>query len=122
MMPWFKGPIYIVTPSQPPSWLNTSNPRVNVIHQDSILPPGVSPVFSSFPVEFYLHTIPNISDIFIYLNDDYMFGVRSLPMIYLHLKVILNCSSNLVLISLMVQNFMIKNKYLLVLLCIPMGR
>lgn len=74
MMPWFKGPIYIVTPSQPPSWLNTSNPRIHVLHQDSILPPEVSPVFSSFPVEFYLHTIPNLSDIFIYLNDDYMFG------------------------------------------------
>ena len=34
-MPWHKGTIFLVTPGQTPTWLNTSHPRVKVIDQVS---------------------------------------------------------------------------------------
>jgi len=79
MVPMFKGPIYLVTPGHIPNWLNLSNPRIHVINQDSLLPPEATPSFSSFPIEFNLWRIPNMTDIFMYLNDDYMFGRQIKP-------------------------------------------
>lgn len=32
-MPWHRGKIFLVTPGQTPSWLNTSHPRIQVVDQ-----------------------------------------------------------------------------------------
>jgi len=68
-MPWSKGKIYIVSPS-PPEWLSLNHPRIHWIQQDDIIPKDIQPTFSSNSVEPYLHLIPNLSELFIYLNDD----------------------------------------------------
>uniref|UniRef100_A0A8C9WYL5 N-acetylglucosamine-1-phosphotransferase subunits alpha/beta n=1 Tax=Sander lucioperca TaxID=283035 RepID=A0A8C9WYL5_SANLU len=59
--PWVRH-IFIVTNGQIPSWLNLDNPRVTVVtHQDIFLNDSHLPTF-------------RLSQKFIYLNDDVMFG------------------------------------------------
>ncbi|KAL4110657.1 hypothetical protein PRIC1_002348 [Phytophthora ramorum] len=73
--PWLEGPIYIVTPGQIPDWLDLSNPRVRVVDQDDLLPKGKAtlPTFDTNVIEQYLHKIPGLTDVFIHMNDDYLF-------------------------------------------------
>jgi len=78
-LPWHKGKIYIVTPNQVPVWLDTDNPRIEIIDQNDILPSEAVPTFNSFLVEMYLDKIPGISERFVYLNDDYFFRSYTHP-------------------------------------------
>uniref|UniRef100_A0A3B5BC72 N-acetylglucosamine-1-phosphotransferase subunits alpha/beta n=1 Tax=Stegastes partitus TaxID=144197 RepID=A0A3B5BC72_9TELE len=72
--PWVRH-IFIVTNGQIPSWLNLDNPRVSVVtHQDIFLNHSHLPTFSSPAIETHIHRIPGLSQKFIYLNDDVMFG------------------------------------------------
>uniref|UniRef100_A0AAQ5YF05 N-acetylglucosamine-1-phosphotransferase subunits alpha/beta n=1 Tax=Amphiprion ocellaris TaxID=80972 RepID=A0AAQ5YF05_AMPOC len=72
--PWVRH-IFIVTNGQIPSWLNLDNPRVSVVtHQDIFLNNSHLPTFSSPAIETHIHRIPGLSQKFIYLNDDVMFG------------------------------------------------
>ncbi|KAK5848932.1 hypothetical protein PBY51_008615 [Eleginops maclovinus] len=72
--PWVRH-IFIVTNGQIPSWLNLDNPRVTVVtHQDIFLNHSHLPTFSSPAIETHIHRIPGLSQKFIYLNDDVMFG------------------------------------------------
>jgi len=73
-MPWHKGTIFLVSPGQTPTWLNTSHPRVKVVDQDTLIPRWATPTFSSNVVEQHLHRIEGLSDAFIYWNDDYFLG------------------------------------------------
>jgi hypothetical protein len=76
MMPWHKGKVYFVTPGHYPDWLNRSHPRVMLIHQEDIVPNRGNnlPTFSSNAIEPHLYLIPNLSDLFVYMNDDYILG------------------------------------------------
>ena len=70
--PWIRT-IYLVTANQKPSWLNTDNVKL-VGHKD-IFPEDVSlPVFSTRPIEFCVHRIPDLAEHFVYANDDFMLG------------------------------------------------
>lgn len=72
--PWVRH-IFIVTNGQIPSWLNLDNPRVSVVtHRDVFLNHSHLPTFSSPAIETHIHRIPGLSQKFIYLNDDVMFG------------------------------------------------
>uniref|UniRef100_A0A671VTB3 N-acetylglucosamine-1-phosphotransferase subunits alpha/beta n=1 Tax=Sparus aurata TaxID=8175 RepID=A0A671VTB3_SPAAU len=72
--PWVRH-IFIVTNGQIPSWLNLDNPRVTVVtHQDIFQNHSHLPTFSSPAIETHIHRIPGLSQKFIYLNDDVMFG------------------------------------------------
>ncbi|XP_022082815.1 N-acetylglucosamine-1-phosphotransferase subunits alpha/beta-like isoform X2 [Acanthaster planci] len=77
--PWIRH-VYIVTNGQIPSWLNLDNPRITLITHEDIFPnKSHLPTFSSPAIESHLHLIPGLSDKFIYLNDDTMFGVPVWP-------------------------------------------
>ncbi|KAG1953343.1 N-acetylglucosamine-1-phosphotransferase subunits alpha/beta [Pimephales promelas] len=72
--PWVRH-IFIVTNGQIPSWLNLDNPRISVVtHQDIFHNQSHLPTFSSPAIETHIHRIPGLSQKFIYLNDDVMFG------------------------------------------------
>ncbi|KAM3858748.1 N-acetylglucosamine-1-phosphotransferase subunits alpha/beta [Diretmus argenteus] len=72
--PWVRH-IFIVTNGQIPSWLNLDNSRVTVVtHQDIFQNHSHLPSFSSPAIETHIHRIPGLSQKFIYLNDDVMFG------------------------------------------------
>ncbi|KAL1775466.1 N-acetylglucosamine-1-phosphotransferase subunits alpha/beta [Sigmodon hispidus] len=72
--PWVRN-IFIVTNGQIPSWLNLDNPRVTIVtHQDIFRNLSHLPTFSSPAIESHIHRIAGLSQKFIYLNDDVMFG------------------------------------------------
>lgn len=71
---WIRN-IYIVTDDQVPSWLDTSNPRIRVVsHREIFTDPSVLPVFNSHAIESQLHHIEGLSNQFLYMNDDVLFG------------------------------------------------
>ena len=71
--------IYIITDGQTPKWLNLQNPRVSVISHSEIIPSEYLPTFNSTAIEFWLHKIPNLSEYFLYANDDMFFGKPLTP-------------------------------------------
>lgn len=77
--PWVRK-IFIVTNGQIPAWLNVQHPRIHLIPHETIFA-NLShlPTFSSPAIEANLHRIPGLSDHFMYLNDDVMFGRAITP-------------------------------------------
>lgn len=72
--PWVRN-VYIVTNGQIPSWLNLDNPRIKIVpHKDIFKNHSHLPTFSSPAIESHIHRIPGLSQKFIYMNDDVMFG------------------------------------------------
>ncbi|XP_075712804.1 N-acetylglucosamine-1-phosphotransferase subunits alpha/beta isoform X2 [Rhinoderma darwinii] len=77
--PWVRH-VFIVTNGQIPSWLNLDNPRVTIVtHQEIFLNTSHLPTFSSPAIESHIHRIPGLSQKFIYMNDDVMFGTHVWP-------------------------------------------
>ena len=77
--PWVRN-IFIVTNGQVPHWLNLDHPRIKIITHDEIFGNSTHlPTFASPAIEANLHRIPGLSDRFIYLNDDVMFGNDVFP-------------------------------------------
>lgn len=75
--PWVNH-IYIVTDRQVPQWLDLDNPRITIVdHTEIFRKEGKLPTFNSNAIELQVHRIPNLSEHFIYFNDD-MFVGRSL--------------------------------------------
>lgn len=77
--PWVNH-IYIITGfGQVPKWLNTGNPRITIVPQESILPDDASPVFNSCAIEASLANIPGLAEHFILANDDMFFNNKTKP-------------------------------------------
>jgi hypothetical protein len=71
---WIRN-IYIVTDNQIPSWFNKENPKIKIIdHKDIFENINYLPTFNSVAIEMNLYRIPGLSEYFIYLNDDCLFG------------------------------------------------
>ena len=68
-LPWIRH-IFIVTDNQIPSWLNTNHPKIKIVDHTDFIPQEYLPLFNSVAIETYLHKIPNISEYFLYANDD----------------------------------------------------
>ena len=84
--PWIRN-IYIVTNGQVPSWLDTSNPRIRVVtHREIFHDQSALPTFSSPAIEFNIHHIPELSEYFIYFNDDVFLGSPVYPYDFLTLQ------------------------------------
>ena len=68
-IPWINM-IYIITNKQiPPIDLN---PKIKIIDHTEIIPRKYLPTFNSDVIESFIHNIPELSDIFLYNNDDMM--------------------------------------------------
>jgi hypothetical protein len=73
--PWIRTVHVVTCRPQVPAWLDTSRPDVRVVHHDEICDePDVLPTFSCHVIESFLHRVPGVSEHFLYLNDDYLFG------------------------------------------------
>lgn len=70
--PWVNH-IYIITDNQAPFWLKRSD-KVTIVDHKDIIPEEFLPTFNSSVIESFLHKIPNLSENFIYFNDDVMLG------------------------------------------------
>lgn len=71
-IPWIRK-IFIVTDNQVPDWLDTKNSQIEIIDHKDILPSEALPCFNASVIEYFLHKIPDLSEHFIYANDDLFF-------------------------------------------------
>lgn len=72
--PWIRT-IHLVTNGQRPSWLNLDHPKIRLVTHNQIYRwPEHLPTFSSTSIESHLHRIPNLSEHFLYANDDMFLG------------------------------------------------
>lgn len=72
--PWVNR-VFFVTCGQVPDWLNLSAPKLIFVKHSDYIPQKYLPTFSSHPIELNLHRIRELSEHFIYFNDD-MFLLR----------------------------------------------
>lgn len=68
-MPWIRK-IHVFTNCQVPNWLKNDHPGICWVDHSAVIPKEYLPTFSSHVIESYLHHIPDLSQQFIYLNDD----------------------------------------------------
>ena len=71
--PWVNRVFLLTCRPQVPSWLKTSHPRLTVVHHDEVMGPDLLPTFNSLAIISHLHHIPDLSQRFIYLEDDMLF-------------------------------------------------
>lgn len=68
-IPWINM-IYIVTNDQIPPI--EPNPKIKIIDHKEIIPEKYLPTFNSGVIESFMHNIPDLTEIFMYNNDDVM--------------------------------------------------
>ena len=76
---WFRGvekfapwvhKIFFVTCGHLPCWLDTDNPKLQIVRHSDYIPAEYLPTFSSRTIELNFHRIPGLSEHFVYFNDD----------------------------------------------------
>ena len=67
--PWVRR-IYFVTDDQKPDWLNTEHPKLRWVKHREFIPEEYLPTFNSVAIEWNLHRIEDLSEQFVYFNDD----------------------------------------------------
>jgi len=72
-IPWIRN-IFIVTNNQIPRWIDANNPRIRIVNQSDIIDDELNPVFNSAAIEFNFYKIKDLSEHFIYANDDMFVG------------------------------------------------
>ncbi|MDA3046006.1 Stealth CR1 domain-containing protein [Campylobacter sp. VBCF_06 NA8] len=68
--PWVRK-VHFITNGQIPKWLNLDAPKLNFVRHCDYIPSEYLPVFSSHPIELYMHNIKDLSEHFVYFNDDF---------------------------------------------------
>ena len=67
--PWIRR-IFIVTDNQCPSWLDRSNPRIQIVDHTEIMPAEALPCFNSTAIESCIYKIEGLAEHFLFANDD----------------------------------------------------
>lgn len=67
--PWVNK-IFFVTWGHYPDWLNLDHPKLRIVKHSDFIPAKYLPTFSSHPIEFNLYRIHELSETFVYFNDD----------------------------------------------------
>ena len=75
--PWFHR-IYLVTNNQVPNWLKQC-PKISIVDHKDIIPSQYRPSFSSICIEMFLDRIPDLSEFFVYSNDDMILNRPVVP-------------------------------------------
>lgn len=72
--PWVRK-VHFITCGHVPAFLNLSAPKLHVVEHKEFISQEFLPTFSSHVIEMNLHRIPELSECFVYFNDD-MFLLR----------------------------------------------
>lgn len=76
---WFRGvekfapwvhKVYFVTWGHYPEWLNINNPKLKIVRHEDYIPAEYLPTFSSRTIDMNFHHIKELSQHFVYFNDD----------------------------------------------------
>ena len=85
---WFRGvekfapwvnKIHFVTWGHIPPWLDTNNPKINIVNHKDYIPEEYLPTFSSHTIELNLHRIEGLAEQFVYFNDDMFITAPTKP-------------------------------------------
>ncbi len=68
--PWVRK-IHFITWGPVPDWLDTSNPKLNIVKHSDYIPEKYLPTFNSITIEDNLHRIKDLSEKFVLFNDDF---------------------------------------------------
>lgn len=84
---WFRGvekyapwvhKVFFITCGHVPEWLNLENPKLRFVKHSEYIPEQWLPTFNSHTIELNLHRIEDLSEHFVYFNDD-TFLINSIP-------------------------------------------
>lgn len=76
---WFRGvekfapwvnKIHFVTWGHLPEWLDTTNPKLNIVNHKDYIPKEFLPTFNANTIELNLHRIEGLANQFVFFNDD----------------------------------------------------
>ena len=67
--PWVRK-VHLITWGHLPDWLNGENSKLHIVRHEDYIPKEFLPTFNSNVLELYLHKIEDISERFVYFNDD----------------------------------------------------
>lgn len=67
--PWVRK-VFFVCDQEPPEWLNRDHPKLQIVRHEDFIPGEYLPVFSANPIELNLYRIKDLSDHFVFFNDD----------------------------------------------------
>ena len=68
--PWVRK-IHFVTCGQKPDWLDENHPKLHLVNHEDYIPKQFLPCYNSVVIERYLHKISDLSEHFVYFNDDF---------------------------------------------------
>lgn len=68
--PWVRK-VHFVTWGHTPEWLDTMNPKLNIVRHEDFIPKKYLPTFSANTIENNIHRIKGLSEKFILFNDDF---------------------------------------------------
>ena len=70
--PWYNK-IHLITEGHRPKWLNFNHPKINLItHEELYFDKRHTPTFNSASIEMNLANLKNLSEKFVYMNDDFI--------------------------------------------------
>lgn len=72
-VPWLRK-IFIVTCGQVPEWLNVNHSKIQLVFHKEFIPEKYLPTYNSSAIECFLPEIPDLSEHFLYANDDMFFN------------------------------------------------
>lgn len=76
--PWVNR-VFFVTCGQVPGWLNVNNPKLRLVNHSDYIPKEFLPTFNSHVIENNLWRIEELSEHFVYFNDDMFLGKNVQP-------------------------------------------
>lgn len=77
-VPWINH-IFIITDHQMPEWLDLNNSKITIVDHTEIIPAEALPTFNSLSIEHCIKNITDLSENFLYANDDMFFYEKLSP-------------------------------------------
>lgn len=68
--PWVEK-IHLITVGHHPQWLNLDHPKLNLVKHEDFIPEQYLPTFNSEAIELNFHRIKELSEQYVYFNDDF---------------------------------------------------
>lgn len=76
--PWVRY-VHLVTYGHVPQWLNQKCTKLKIVNHKDYMPEVFLPTYNSNPLELNLFRIPDLSEHFVYFNDDVLLARSVLP-------------------------------------------
>ncbi len=76
--PWMRK-VHFITYGHLPSFLNPNCPKLHIVKHKDYIPHQYLPTFSANPIELNMHRIEDLSECFVYFNDDMFLNSQMNP-------------------------------------------